>query len=103
MEIKRYRDAIAENPDDPNNYFILAFYYVKERPYIAINLWSKVIELQPENAEAFFCIGGTLRSLDKLKQARMFLQKSVELEPNKARMSLLHEVELEIFSQGLEG
>ena len=51
---------------------------------LAIKDFRKAIELNPKNADAYLWLGVTLRKVNQLEEARQAIEKSLELNPNRA-------------------
>ncbi|MCF8055359.1 MAG: tetratricopeptide repeat protein [Desulfocapsa sp.] len=75
--------AIEEYPNNPTIYFEYGLLLEEEgRQAEAIESMEKVLELQPDHAEALNYIGYTWADMDiNLEQALKYIQKAIELKP----------------------
>ena len=67
-----------------NHYFVGMMYDKMEEYSQAIVFYKKAIELEPNDAFYYKCVGGALFTVREYPQAIEFYKKAIELEPNNA-------------------
>ena len=78
-----YERAVALNPNEPNYLKNLADFYMMEqgRSEEAMKLYLQVLSLNAEDVEALNATGMICVSLGKLKDARYFYERVLEIQP----------------------
>ncbi len=92
---KEYRAALSDNPFDEKSACRLAEIALRAADLQgALALYSRALELQPNDAEAGLGMGKTLSQLHRPAEALPYLQRAAELEPFTAvthyRLSLVY-------------
>jgi tetratricopeptide (TPR) repeat protein len=75
------QEALAIDPGDPQTHYLAGrFTYEAEKIYpVAIEHFSKAVQLSPEDYKAYCYLGLSYRAMQNLKQAEQYLRKSAAL------------------------
>ena len=78
-------EIYKKNPNNFNNLRLLNFIYYRKKDFLnALNIINKVIEINPNFAEAYNEKGGALNELKKLELAIESYDKAIKINPNYA-------------------
>lgn len=86
-----YRKGLRYSPEQAVLYFNLGYIYWKKlsRTDSALEAFKKAIEVYPSYAKAYFYSGSILKEKEDITGAARFLEKAVELDPDRIDAHLL--------------
>lgn len=92
--IQDFQKKIEDNPKDPDIYYNLALAYaMKKDDQLAIIQLQKVLAIDPSFSDALLLLGKLYIRQKKYEEARKYLLKVLEVEPNREAEELLKRIE----------